>query len=292
MPIGLVSSSLANYCIPATTEPAAVAKDIMMSDADAPVVASTNEEVSAVPASHCSESDFYAAEPTNVDIVSSSEADELPAPSQPDHTGSVLDESEGRSSSDKSSSGDSSSSESGSDESGSDEDSASEEELEASDAEDMAESVQTADDDQMQIDTPDLPLPDQPPVHPVEDVDDDDDDEDSEDDEEDEDDEDEAVEEDADDYEPTDNNDQEGVLSDAESSPESEAYEPPEPDTGAESPRSTYSPPPPAPLEDAADVEPLLDLSRIGEPLTETPRVSFLEARPVYQGSDAEILGV
>jgi hypothetical protein len=39
-------------------------------------------------------------------------------------------------------------------------------------------------------------------------------------------------------------------------------------------------------------VEPLLDLSKIGEPLTETPRVSFLEARPVYQGSDAEILGV
>jgi hypothetical protein len=301
------------------TEPAAVEKDITMSGADVPAVASTEEEVAAVAASHFSESDFYAAEPTNVDTVGSSEADELPAPSQPGHTCSVLDESEGRSSSDESSSDDSSSGESSSDESGSDEDSASEEELKASDAEDMAESVQTADDDQMQIDTPHHPLPDQPPVPPAEDVDNDEDDEDIEgdgdseddEDEEDEDDEedqdneevegggkvkgggdDEDVEEDADDYEPTDNNDQEGGQSDAESSPESEAYEPPEPDAGAEWPHSTYSPPPPAPLEDTADVEPSLDLSRIGEPLTETPRVSFLEARPVYQGSDAEILGV
>jgi hypothetical protein len=320
-PSGLFLGHIANYLIPVSpiTEPAAVEKDITMSGADVPAVASTEEEVAAVAASHFSESDFYAAEPTNVDTVGSSEADELPAPSQPGHTCSVLDESEGRSSSDESSSDDSSSGESSSDESGSDEDSASEEELKASDAEDMAESVQTADDDQMQIDTPHHPLPDQPPVPPAEDVDNDEDDEDIEgdgdseddEDEEDEDDEedqdneevegggkvkgggdDEDVEEDADDYEPTDNNDQEGGQSDAESSPESEAYEPPEPDAGAEWPHSTYSPPPPAPLEDTADVEPSLDLSRIGEPLTETPRVSFLEARPVYQGSDAEILGV
>jgi hypothetical protein len=314
-PSGPFPAHIANHVIPVSTntEPVTVAKDIVMSDAEAPAVASAKEEAPAVPASHCSESDFYAAEPTNIDTVSSSKADELPAPSQPGHIGSVLDDSEDRSSSEESSSGDSSSGESSSDESlsdesGSDEDSASEEEPEASDAEDMAESVQTTDDDQMQIDSPDHhPLPDRPlvpPVPPVEDVveDEEEDEEEDEDDDEDHDDEDdedvkdvrdvEEVEKDADDYEPTDNNGQEGDLSDAESSPESEAYEPPEPDTGAESPHSTYSPPPPAPLEDAADVEPLLDLSQIGEPLTETPRVSFLEARPVYQGSDAEILGV
>lgn len=306
-PSGLFPAHMANYFISVSTitEPGAVVKDIIMSDATAPVVAFAKEEAAAVLASHCSESDFYATEPTNVDTVSSSEADKLPAPSQLDQASSVLNESEGRSSSGESSSDDSSSGESSSDESGTDEDSAGEEEVEVSDAEDMAVSVQTTGDDQMQIDNPEHPLPDQPPVHPVEDVDDDEEDEKSEDDEEDEADEkvedggevedsgdNEDVDEDADDYEPTDNDDQEGDLSDAESSADSEAYEPPEPDTGAESPHSAYSPPPPAPLEDAADVEPLLDLSRIGEPLTETPRVSFLEARPVYQGSDADILGV
>ncbi|KAJ5176655.1 uncharacterized protein N7482_002532 [Penicillium canariense] len=49
--------------------------------------------------------------------------------------------------------------------------------------------------------------------------------------------------------------------------------------------------PPPAPVEDTADSEPSLDMSQIGEPLTETPQVSFLEARPIYQGSETEILG-
>ncbi|KAF3395975.1 Protein red1 [Penicillium rolfsii] len=280
---------LATQKVPTITAPVAVAKDITMSDAD---TSSAKEEVAVVPASHGSDSDFIATDRTNVDTVSSSGAGGLLAASQPGSTGPVLEESEGRSSSDESSSGDSSSSKSSSDESSSDVDSASDAELEASDAEEMAESVQMADDDQMQIDPPDLPLPNQPPVEEIvdgENDEDSEDDEESEDVEEDEDVQaDEAVGEDADDYQPTDNNDQEGVLSDAES----EAYEPPEPETGAESPHSTYSPPPPAPLEDTTNLEPLLDLSQIGEPLTETPRVSFLEARPVYQGSDAEILGV
>ncbi|CEJ60203.1 hypothetical protein PMG11_08787 [Penicillium brasilianum] len=299
----------------ATTQSVADSEDIVIPDADAPVAA--KEEVAAVLASHSSESDFYADEPTNVDTVKG--LNEAPAPAQPDATCSVLDESEDHSSSDDSSSSDSDSGGSGSDdsvsvsgESRSHEDSASEEEVEASDAEAIVDTAQTVDDDQMQIDITDHPVPDRPPVHAIEkeagDVEDDAHDideeepeseseseskgeakakaeaeaEDGPEDEEDEEDE----------YEPTDHNDQEGDLSDAESSAESEAYEPPEPETGAESPRSTYSPPPPASLEDTADLQPLLDASQIDKPLTETPRVTSLEARPVYQGSDADILGV
>lgn len=254
--LNLWIAHITNTCpaVSAVTPPAAGAEDVAIPDAD-------------VPAIHSSESDFYADEPTNIDTVNGSH--EAPAPSQPDATTSVLDESEDHFSSDDSGSSDSISSDSSSDESGSDEDSPSEEELDDSEAESIAQSAQMADDDQMQIDTLGHPLPDRPLHPPVE-----------------------GAEDEAEEYEPTDHNGQEGDLSDAESSPESEAYEPPEPDTDADSSHSTYSPPPPAPLEDAADGEPLLDVPPIEEPLTEAPRVSFLEARPVYQGSDADILGV
>ncbi|KAJ5381658.1 uncharacterized protein N7496_004086 [Penicillium cataractarum] len=306
----------------AVTQSAAASEDIVIPDADAPAVTTAKEEVAADPASHCSESDFYADEPTNVDTVKG--LNEAHAPSQLDATGSVLDESEDHSSSSDSSSDDSDSdhSDSGNSDSGnsvsvsgesnSHEDSASEEEVEESDAEAMVGTAQIADDGQMQIDTPGHALPDRPPVTAIEDEAEavEDDAEDSFDDiDEDEseaeseresevepenefkDEPEDKLEDEEDEYEPADHNGQEGDLSDAESSAESQAYEPPEPDTGAESPHSTYSPPPPAPLEDTADVDPLLDISRIEKPLTETPRVSFLEARPVYQGSDADILG-
>jgi hypothetical protein len=308
-----VSTAVANcnFLLSATTQSVADSEDIVIPDADAPVAA--KEEVAAVLASHSSESDFYADEPTNVDTVKG--LNEIPAPAQPDSTDSVLDESEDHSSSGDSSSSDSDSDGSGSDDSGSvsgesrsHEDSASEEEVEVSDAEAIVDTAQTVDDDQMQIDITDHPVPNCPPVHAIEeeagDVEADAHDNDEEPENESEG-ESEAkaeaeaedgpefeLEDEEDEYEPTDHNDQEGDLSDAESSAESEAYEPPEPETGAESPRSTYSPPPPASLEDTADLQPLLDASKIDNPLTETPRVTSLEARPVYQGSDADILGV
>ncbi|KAJ5689506.1 hypothetical protein N7462_003898 [Penicillium macrosclerotiorum] len=89
--------------------------------------------------------------------------------------------------------------------------------------------------------------------------------------------------------------DHEHDMSDHESDEDSEAYEPPEPDAGAESDNSAYSPPfspaPAAPIEDEAGLEPLLDLSQPNDPPAGPPQISTLEARPLYLGSEAEILG-
>lgn len=272
--IWVVNSSYTDLVIisaSATAQPTALANNIPIPSANAPAIAPAKEEVAAASASEYSESDFYAEEPAYVDGVTHS--DEPPAVLQPDSIGSVVDESEDDISSSDSSSVDSSSGDSTSDESEAGESEAGEdsysEEMQTSDAEHTLDSAQTAN-DQMQLDSLDHSLADQDPIPAVEHDNDDDDG----------------------DYEPVDSKFQQDDLSEAEFSPESDAYEPPEPDTGADSPHSAYSPPPPASVEEATVLEPLPDVSRIEEPLTEALRVSSLEARPVYRGSDAEILGV
>jgi hypothetical protein len=72
-------------------------------------------------------------------------------------------------------------------------------------------------------------------------------------------------------------------------SEESEAYEPPEPETSAE-PNSPYSPPfSPAPLKDPGQDMAMLDDHPADKPLTVASQVPTLEAQP---DSQVEILGV
>lgn len=254
-----------------TAQPTALANNIAIPIANAPAIAPAKEDVAAASASECSESDFYAEKPAYVDGVTHS--DEPPAVLHVDSIGSAVDESEDDSSSSNSSSVDSSPGDSASEESEAGESEAGEdsysEEMQTSGVEHALDSAQTAN-DQMQLDYVDHSLTDRDPIPAVKHDDGDDDD----------------------DYEPVDSNFQQDDLSDAESSPESDVYEPPEPDTEGDSPHSAYSPPPPASVEETTALEPLPDMTRIEEPLTEPPRVNFLEARPIYQGSDADILGV
>lgn len=276
--ICVVNSSYTDLVIisASTAQPTALANNIPIPSANAAAIAPAKEEVAAASASECSESDFYAEKPAYVDGVTHS--DEPAAVLQLDSIGSVVDESEDDISSSDSSSVDSSPGDSTSDESEAGESEAREseagedsysEEMQTSDAEHTLDSAQIAN-DQMQLDSLDHSLTDRDPIPAVKHGNDEDDG----------------------DYEPVDSNFQQDDLSEAESSPESDVYEPPEPDTGADSPHSAYSPPSPASVEEATALEPLPDMSRIEEPLTEAPRVNLLEARPVYRGSDADILGV
>ncbi|KAJ5494990.1 hypothetical protein N7539_000106 [Penicillium diatomitis] len=97
--------------------------------------------------------------------------------------------------------------------------------------------------------------------------------------------------EDDEDYEPTDHNGNDLDMSDAASISGSEAYEPPEPETGPGSPQSSYSPPPDLPAE-PMDVDHLFNSSQSHDPQDAMPRMRDQEAQPVYRGPESQILGV